>query len=71
MTILDEHFTILVEQVPRQTARLSAGTTIGTAVTDILAQIALSAMADTKRAVHEKLQWYRGLLTYLPNLLQA
>ena len=71
MTVLYQDLAILVEQVPRQATGLGTGATVGAAVADILAQIALSAMADTEGAVHEKLQWHGGLLTNLTDLLQA
>ena len=69
MSILYQDFTVFIKQVPRQATGLGTGTTVGAAVADILAQIALSAMADAQGTMHEKLQRHRGLLSNLPNLL--
>ena len=71
MPVLNQHLPVGIEQVPREAARLGASATVGTAVTDILAQIALPAMADAKRAMHEKLKRDSRFFTDLTNLLQA
>ena len=71
MPVFDQHITISVKKVIGETARLGAGTTVGTAVADILAQIALPAVADTQGTMDEKFQRHGGLLPNLANLFKA
>ena len=44
----NQHLTLRVEQIPWQSAGLGTGAAVGRAVADILAQIALSTVADTQ-----------------------
>ena len=71
MLPLDQHTARLVEQVPRQAARLGAGTPIGAAVADVMAQITLAAVTHTQGAMHKKLQRHGGLLADRPDLFHA
>ena len=71
MPIFDKHFPVCVEQVPRQAARLGTSTTIGTTVADMLAQIALPAVADAQRAMDEKFQRNGGFFANFMDLLQT
>ena len=45
MTVFYQGLAVFVEQVPRQTARLGTGATVGAAVAQIMTQIALPALA--------------------------
>ena len=54
--VVHEHLAVSVHQVVAGTARLRAGAAVGTATRQILAQVALPAVAHAERTVDKELQ---------------
>ena len=71
MSVFYQHVAFGIEQVVRQTTRLGAGTTVGATVADVLAEIALPAVADTQGTVDKELQRHGGFFPYRTDFLEA
>ena len=61
MSVANQAFAFCVFQIPAETARLSAGTSVGRAAADDVTEVTLAAIRDAQRTVDEIFQRNCGL----------